>query len=178
MSCKNRHPLIDKNLAFIKAHLKTHTLNWIAKQIGFEGTNFYRYAKRYGFKGRDMRSALSIDWQPEQLRMLKKYFPTSFNKELAKEIGVSWRTLVRKARELGLEKETDFLDKNRKTITRMATACRPKNDAATIARITESGKPYRFSSTHRPATKVDGKKIWETRRANAAAQQQALKQPY
>ena len=39
---------------------------------------------------------------------LKTEYPTQYNKELAAELGVSWRSLVRKARELGVEKRTRF----------------------------------------------------------------------
>lgn len=39
---------------------------------------------------------------------LKRYFPTTKNKELAELIGVSERTIVRKARELGLEKDAEW----------------------------------------------------------------------
>jgi hypothetical protein len=175
---RKTHPVIDRNIDFIKAHLKTHTLFWIGKQIGIHYEAMYRYAKIYGFKGCDQKKVLSIKWTPHMLQTLRNYFSTSFNKELADELGVSLRTLIRKAREFGLQKEPGFLDKNRKLISRMAQAARPKNDAATIARITQAGIPYRFSSTCRPSKKVDGKKVLATRRANAEAVQQALKKPY
>jgi len=54
--------------------------------------------------------------------VLKIKFAITFNRELAKELNVSMRTLIRKARELNLEKESGFLDKNRETITKMAVA--------------------------------------------------------
>ena len=45
-----------------------------------------------------------IDW-------LKRYFSTNINQEIAEELGVSPRTMLRKARELGLKKDQEWLDK-------------------------------------------------------------------
>lgn len=50
-----------------------------------------------------------ILWSANMLSMLKRYFPTTRNEEVAELIGVSPRTVVRKARELGLEKDPDWL---------------------------------------------------------------------
>jgi len=63
-----------------------------------------------------------ILWSEKMLEIIKEKFSFTFNRELAKELNVSMRTLIRKARELNLEKEPDFLDKNRETITKMAVA--------------------------------------------------------
>lgn len=43
-----------------------------------------------------------------------------FNRHLAKWLGVSVRTLIRKARELGLEKKPGFLEERKRDIQRMA----------------------------------------------------------
>ena len=61
-----------------------------------------------------------IVWTPEQLKLLHEYFPTMFNKPLAKWIGVSLRTMIRKARELGLEKKPGFLNERRRDIQALA----------------------------------------------------------
>lgn len=55
-------------------------------------------------------------WTPKQIKLLKDFFPIMFNKPLAKWIGVSQRTMIRKARELGIEKEENFLDTRRDDI--------------------------------------------------------------
>lgn len=172
------HPIIDKNIDFIREHLTTHTLFWISKQIGLPRCTIYRFAKEYGFKGRDMKEALRREWTPAMLKKLRTYFPVAFNRELAEDLGVSMRTLIRKARELGLEKEPGFLDKNRKIISRMANANKPPVGQSSIDALMKYGAPYRFTSTNRPKNKPDFAKIWEKRRANAAAVQEALKKPY
>ena len=56
------------------------------------------------------------------IMILCNKFSNTFNRELAKELKVSMRSLIRKARELKLEKEPGFLEKNRKIITNMAVA--------------------------------------------------------
>ena len=66
-----------------------------------------------------------IEWTPEMINTLKSKFATTYNRVLAKEIGVSMRTLIRKARDLGLEKENEFLDLRRDEITKMATKAHP-----------------------------------------------------
>lgn len=50
-----------------------------------------------------------ILWSANMISMLKRYFPITRNEEVAELIGVSPRTIVRKARELGLEKDSNWL---------------------------------------------------------------------
>lgn len=61
-----------------------------------------------------------IVWTDEQLKLLRTYFPIMFNRPLAKWIGVSMRTLIRKARELGLEKKPGFLQDRKRDIQRLS----------------------------------------------------------
>ena len=68
-----------------------------------------------------------ITWTPEMLTRIKFEYKYAYNKSLAKDLGVSWRTLVRKARELGLEKEEGFLEKRKTQIQKMARAKRRTN---------------------------------------------------
>jgi DNA-binding Lrp family transcriptional regulator len=49
------------------------------------------------------------------LSELKRYFPNSPNREVAELLGVSERTMIRKARELGLVKEKKYISKNATT---------------------------------------------------------------
>lgn len=82
----------------------------------------YSHVSRHGlsYKG------ISLHWTPEMLRRVKDEFPVRFNRELAKELGMSPRSLIRKARELGVDKEPGFLEKHREQITEMAAAHHPK----------------------------------------------------
>lgn len=49
-------------------------------------------------------------WSKTDLEYLTQYFPYTANKQLAKHFNISWRTIVRKARELNLQKNDDFRD--------------------------------------------------------------------
>ncbi len=84
--------------------------------INFSAANSYSRRHELKFAGP------GIQWTDEMLNKLRKEFPAQFNKELAAELKVSWRTLVRKARELGIEKEAGFLKKNKEEILKMAVA--------------------------------------------------------
>lgn len=63
-----------------------------------------------------------ITWSAEMIQTLINKFPSTYNRVLAKELNVSLRSLIRKARELKIEKEPGFLEKNRAEITKMAMA--------------------------------------------------------
>lgn len=68
-----------------------------------------------------------IDWTHCMLAYLIANFSTKYNSVLAQELNVSPRNITRKARELKLEKELDFLDLRRKEITEMAIKAHPGN---------------------------------------------------
>jgi hypothetical protein len=68
------------------------------------------------------RQTTKINWTPKMLETLKTKFPVTFNRQLCKELGVSQRSMIRKARELGIEKVPGFLEINRETIIKMAVA--------------------------------------------------------
>ena len=55
------------------------------------------------------RYATRIFWNKDMLDFLKANFATMLNDELAGCLGVSLRTMIRKARELGLQKDADWL---------------------------------------------------------------------
>jgi len=71
------------------------------------------------------RKRFKINWTPEMIVKLKADYPIRYNKELAKELSVSWRSLVRKAREFGIEKEEGFLEKRKPEIQAMAREAHP-----------------------------------------------------
>lgn len=52
---------------------------------------------------------LRIFWSPAMLDYLRRNFPTTINEELAECLGCSIKTMVRKAKELGLEKDRQWL---------------------------------------------------------------------
>ena len=55
--------------------------------------------------------ATRIYWNGNMISFLRMHFATTLNEELAECIGVSQRTMIRKARELGLKKNQEWLHK-------------------------------------------------------------------
>lgn len=99
-----------------------------------------------------------IVWTPQMLKMLTDYFPTTFNRSLAKWIGVSMRSLIRKARELGLEKRPGFLDDRRGDIIDLArTGLKKCNKAGGRFRKGERNNPageFKPGHVESPETKA------------------------
>lgn len=65
-------------------------------------------------KGRVMEHrgyAKRIYWSGDMLSLLRREFATTLNEELAGMLGVSLRTMLRKAKELGLTKDPQWLAK-------------------------------------------------------------------
>lgn len=53
--------------------------------------------------------SMRIHWSKDMLDYIRRHFATTINEELAGCLGVSPRTMVRKARELGLQKDPAWL---------------------------------------------------------------------
>ncbi len=70
---------------------------------------------------------IKTEWTEEMIEKLKAEFPFRFTRDIGKEMNISSRTVIRKARDLGIEKEEGFLEKNRASITKLATAALPPN---------------------------------------------------
>jgi hypothetical protein len=58
-------------------------------------------------------------WNNDMLFIVRKYYPTSPNNEVAEMCGVSVNRLIRKARELGLRKDSEYLSQVRRDATKM-----------------------------------------------------------
>ena len=101
-----------------------HTIAEIAEMLGRTYQATAVRASKIGLK----KDHYGIVWTPEQLKILQDFFPTMFNRPLAKWIGVSMRTMIRKARELGLEKKPGFLDDRRKDISALAAESLKKSE--------------------------------------------------
>lgn len=91
------------------------------------------------------KQGIKITWTPGMIEKLKTEFPIRFNKDLASELGVGWRTLLRKARELKLEKVPGFIDNNRREIVRrIAVARRPNPTKGMKGWSVPNSEQYRF----------------------------------
>ena len=90
----------------------------------------------------------SILWSGNMLSLLQRYFSTTRNEELAELVGVSSRTLVRKARELGLAKDPVWLKKiyNLTRLTAQAESKR-KGHPGAFKKGNKIGEKYRFQKS-------------------------------
>ncbi|HEY6913208.1 MAG TPA: hypothetical protein VI413_00915 [Paludibacter sp.] len=97
-----------------------------------------------------------VFWSDDKLDILKMKFATTFNKDLAAELGCGWRTVIRKARELGLEKEAGFLDKKRTEIVKLIQAVRKPNPTKGMKGWqVPGGEKFQFKPGHVPASKLN-----------------------
>lgn len=113
---------------------------------------------------------IKIEWTPEMDEMVINLFPKEYSRDLAANMGVSLRSVIRRARELGVDKESDFLEKRRAQITQLAQAAKPPHPMKGVKGWSVPGsEKYRYKKGHIPASAISpevSKKIWETRRKN------------
>ena len=95
-----------KELDFLRTNYDKMSISEIARKLGRTYGATATRAYRMGLK-KKMGNKL-IEWNPQKLKLLTDFFPIMFNDALAKWLGVSRRTLTRKARELGLKKKDNF----------------------------------------------------------------------
>lgn len=79
------------------------------------------------------------------LQQVRERFPVEFTRVVADSLGVSHRTVVRKARELGIEKEPDFLITRKDEILELAdAACRKAHNPSRWKKGSQAGKATQF----------------------------------
>ncbi len=127
-----------------------------------------------------------IYWSTDMLDFLRRHFPTTLNDELAGCIGVSHRTVTRKARELGLVKDAEWMrtitDEHRHLANAVASRMghpgsirkgehrnpvgefRPGHQLTPEQKAKQSKSIKRWYRTHPIEVKEKARKIWETRR--------------
>ena len=88
----------------------------------------------------------AINWTTDKIFILRNYYPTMFNDALAKWIGCSYRTLERKAAELGLKKVENFNEVRAYDISRLLSVAVKK--AYEEGRLTPPPKGVRPMPEH------------------------------
>ena len=120
-------------------------------------------------KGTKRTSRVPVEWSDERIDYLMENFATKFNKDLATVLSCNWRTVIRKARELGLEKEPGFLDKKRPQIIKLQIGSQqPNPHKGEKGWQVPGGEVYHFKPGNVPATKTDPK-VAEKARVNRNA---------
>ena len=117
-------------------------------------------------------SSVRLHWGEEKIKDFKRLFPYNTNEDVAIDMGCSVRTVVRRAREMGLEKDPHWLqnvwNKNRKLAHGINKICGNKAD---LTNFIEGGRQHRFTSDNHPSKHETAeqrsermKKAWVTRR--------------
>ena len=120
-----------KELDYLERNYKSQTAAEIAKHLKKTLRQVTNKANRLGLR----KGQVGIVWTPQMLKLITTFFPIMFNKPLAKWLGVSLRTLLRKARELGLEKEEGFLQKRQKDINQLISESHKNNEKLKATQI-------------------------------------------
>ena len=123
---------------------------------------------------------IKVIWTDDMLKTLKSEFPNSFNRDLATKLGVSMRTLIRKARELNIDKEDMFLESRREQITELARKAHPGQPTKGLKGWSvPGGEEFRFKKGHIPATKTNPDIVAKVReKRNATIRLEKLRMKY
>jgi hypothetical protein len=101
-------------------------------------------------------------WSDEMIEKLKSEYPVRLTKEIAKDFGFGYRTVIRKARELNLVKAVDFIQINREKISELIAKNKPVNPNKGVKGfIIPNSEKYRFKKGELP--KIDYEKARKSR---------------
>ena len=109
--------------------------------------------------------AVSIHWSASMLDYLRRHFPTTLNDELAGCLCVSKRTLIRKARELGLAKDEAWLHgiwEERRQLARAVS--KQKGFPGGFKKGVRSNPSGEFKKGHGESEEVKAKRIASVKR--------------
>src|SRR3972149_4464350 len=70
---------------------------------------------------------LKTVWTKKMIEKITKDYPVRFTMEIAKELHLSYRTIIRAARQFGINKDPGFLEINKDKIQALAKAALPEN---------------------------------------------------
>ena len=105
-------PWTHRDLEYLRTEFPRRPTAEVAAYLGRSYQATAVMANKLGLK----KLRYGITWTPSMLTMIKALFPITFDSSLALCLRVSKRSLIRKARELGLEKEPGFVEKRREEI--------------------------------------------------------------
>lgn len=101
-------------------------------------------------------------WTSEMIEKIKSEFPTRFTKDIAKDLNLGYRTIIRKARELGIEKIENFKEINQTKINQLISENHAPNPLKGVkGHIIPNSEKYYFKKGEKP--NVDYSKIVEKR---------------
>ena len=102
-----------------------------------------------------------IIWTPEMEDKVRREFPHRISIDICKEMGVSLRSIIRKARELGIDKEPGFLETNRKEIQSRATKGlkATSKKGGRFKKGEHAGLEYEFKPGHKESEETKARRV-------------------
>lgn len=163
-----------KEIDFLRTNYDKMSISEIARKLGRTYGAISTRAYNMGLK-KKMGNKL-IEWTPQKLKLLTDFFPIMFNDALAKWLGVSRRTLTRKAKELGLKKRDDFyqlkrdvwVERQREALKKVECATRFKKGHH-ASQATEFKKGQKLSSEMIAKRSESLKKSWKKKQSLKSA---------
>lgn len=144
-------------IGILKEMFPTHSPSEIAKRLKRKESAIVTKAYKLGMRRDPLM--YKIEWTDEKIKLLTAFFPIMFNKPLAKWLGVSFRTLIRKARELGLEKQEDFLKRRREDINLLASeALRKKGNPGRFRKGEHRNPAGEFKKGHKESAETKARR--------------------
>lgn len=140
--------------------------SWIRNILVRNGINIRapRYNKSVGRIVHVAGRSRSVFWSKQMEDELRRIFPRSFNAELCEYFGLSQRTILRKARQMGLQKDPEWQHQNCLHSARMAhIAARAKGYPGHF----KKGHPaneFSFKKGHKESEEVKQKRVATLRR--------------
>lgn len=160
-----------KEMDFLRLNYDKMTNAELARKLGRTYGAVITKAYHMGLKKKNGNKL--IEWTPQKLKLLTDFFPIMFNDALAKWLGVSRRTLTRKAKELGLKKREDFYDLKRDVwVERQREGLRKVECATRFKKGVHASPATEFKKGQRQSPEILAKKAATIRRNNAKKKKQ------
>ena len=150
-------PWTQRDLEYLRTEFPRRTTAEVAKYLGRSYQATAVMANKVGLK----KLRYGITWTPAMLTMIKALFPITFDSSLAMCLRVSKRSLIRKARELGLEKEPGFVEKRKEDIrARQSEALKKTTNTRTRFKKGEHRNPAgEYKPGHRETPEERDKRV-------------------
>lgn len=113
---RNHEPWTPSDLDILRREFPGRPTEEVARMLARTERGVSVKAARLGLK----KMRYGLVWTPPMLTLLRALYPITFNRPLAATLGVSPSALIRKARELGIEKAPGFLERRRQCIKDLA----------------------------------------------------------
>lgn len=97
-----------EEIRFLRDHYLTMTYEELAREFGCSGPTVCAKCKQLGLQRKPLLSENTIHWTDEQERYLIEHFPTEPACDIAEHLGISYPTVLKKAKAMGLKKSPDY----------------------------------------------------------------------